>query len=484
MTSGPYDIIVAGAGHNGLLVAAYLARAGLNVCVVEKQDMVGGGAITRELTMPGFKHDPASIMLGLIQANPVIANDELGLISKYGLKYHCSQDQVVAFLFPDGRALVFHRDMAKTCESIRQFSKKDAETYPKYCAHVFQLLQVANVDMFSPPPPLGRFISLLEGTELGREYLRIMLSSLMDIVHEWFESDRIQAAFARFAAECGVDAWQPGTGLGFLWIPYYQMEGCHYPEGGSGALTEKLASFIKDNGGEIRLSSPVKSIKVVDGEAKGVILADGEEILAKTAVVSSLNPKQLFVKMMSPDVLPAGFPDKVNNLRADPYSGIMFSIALNDAPKYKSSADCNKTAWVNITPATKDLMRMCFEMRCGIPCVSTPLIITPTLLDNTRAPDGKHVLYVFHVNPYRLSNGGPARWDEIKEKVADDVLATIRTQTENMGSENILGMHIISPLDMERANPAMNVLKILSTSNVRLDASGFMHAGACLSIPA
>ncbi|MFC1930402.1 NAD(P)-binding protein [Chloroflexota bacterium] len=149
-----FDIVVAGAGHNGLIVGAYLAKAGLSVCIVEKQDKVGGGTITRELTLPGFKHDPASLIQMTIQANPLIHRDELGLLSKYGLKY-IFPDPACAIVFPDNRALVIYRDIAKTCKSIEQFSKRDAEMYPKFCEASSQILKAGNVTTFSPVPTFG-----------------------------------------------------------------------------------------------------------------------------------------------------------------------------------------------------------------------------------------------------------------------------------------------------------------------------------------
>lgn len=194
-----YDVVVVGGGHNGLIVASYLAKAGLAVCVVERLDKVGGGAVTREVTVPGFKHDVCSMFHHFIQENPLIANDELGLLSKYGLSY-IYPDPIFAFIFPDGKSLVIYHDINKTCASIAQFSSKDADAYPKFCKAGAQIIKAAVMSLFSPPPPFGRFISFMEASELGREYLRIMLSSPMDILDEWFESEQVKLALARHAS--------------------------------------------------------------------------------------------------------------------------------------------------------------------------------------------------------------------------------------------------------------------------------------------
>jgi len=131
MATEAHDVVVIGGGHNGLIVAAYLAKAGVDVCVVEKQDKVGGGLVTREVTLPGFKHDIFSTIHLTLSANPLIHRDELGLSSKYGLKY-IRPDPQVAIVFPDERAIIFYQDIDKTCETIAQFSERDAEAYPKY----------------------------------------------------------------------------------------------------------------------------------------------------------------------------------------------------------------------------------------------------------------------------------------------------------------------------------------------------------------
>jgi phytoene dehydrogenase-like protein len=163
-----YDVIVAGGGHNGLTTGAYLAKAGLNVCVLELQDKVGGGVITRELTEPGFLHDHCSTWHGLVQANPLIRNDELGLISKYGLEY-LYPELYTAIVFPDNRVMKFYRDMDKTCESIAEFSQHDADAYRKFYEWSVNLLDVFTQGMFAPPPPQGAFTTMMDQSEEGRE---------------------------------------------------------------------------------------------------------------------------------------------------------------------------------------------------------------------------------------------------------------------------------------------------------------------------
>jgi len=250
MTTERHDVVIIGGGHNGLIVAAYLAKAGLDICVIEAQDKIGGGVRTDELTLPGFKHDSASAMHGVISSNPLIHRDELGLKSKYGLRY-IYPDKGFACLFPDDTVLVFEKDIDKTCESISKVSERDAEAYRRFHQAMTQMLKVASVAMFSPPPSWGAMISLFDASEEGREFLRIILSSAWDIVEDWFESDYVKIALSRFCSEMMIGPQEKGTASPIFFVSSLHKWGWPLPEGGSGALTEALSACLKDHGGSI-----------------------------------------------------------------------------------------------------------------------------------------------------------------------------------------------------------------------------------------
>lgn len=450
-----HDVVVIGGGHNGLIVAAYLAKAGLDVGVVERQDKVGGGVITRELTLPGFKHDPFSTMHGMVAANPLIHRDELKLKARYGLEYIYPEVQF-AVIFPDDRALVFYRDIDKTCQSISQFSPRDAEAYRQFCKYCDQMLKVASIAMFSPPPSFGTMVSFLDASREGRDYLRVIMSSAMDIVDDWFQSDEMKITLCRFASEVMVSPQEKGSGNTMFFVSSLHKWGWPLPRGGSGALSEALSACLIDHGGTITVSSPVKSVKVANGKAVGVILDSGEEILARRAVVSNLNVKQLFLEMLSPEELPPDFPTKVRNIKYDTLSSLNQAIALNEAPKYQAGGDVGRAFFVEISPGTLEEFLWSFEQyRFGITNSAMPLLVTATLFDPSRAPAGKHTLFLYHYEPYQLKDGGAARWDSIGQQVADSILETARAHTTNLGNENILGRWMMNPLDLERYNPAM-----------------------------
>lgn len=449
-----HDVVIIGAGHNGLIVAAYLAKAKLDVCVVELQDIVGGCVATRELTLPGFKHDIAGAIHMMIQANPMLHQDELGLKSKYGLQY-ISPDIPGAIVFNDDSALVIYKDIDRMYDSIRQFSKKDADAYIKFCQYLKKNMAPVGIGMFAPPPRFGAMMSFLDSSEEGREYIKIILSSVQDIAEEWFESEHMRAAFGRWASEEMIGPREKGTGLYVSGWPLFHTWGLSMPVGGSGALSEALAACILDNGGTIKLNSPVTSVIVENGVAKGIVLKNGEQIIAKKAVVSNVNVKQLFLQMLPEKDLPDGFTDKVKRLKPSSFAPLVQAIALNEAPDFKAGGDVNKAPFVEISPFRDELLRMYDDYSYGIPNAGMPIMGIPTICDPTRAPAGKHILYLYHFEPYNLHDGGSLAWDRIKLEIAAQVLDTARRHCKNLDDANILGKWTASPLDYERMNPAL-----------------------------
>jgi phytoene dehydrogenase-like protein len=461
-----HDVVIIGGGHNALTLAGYLSKAGLDVCVVEYQDKVGGSSMSREL-IPGFKFDWGSHFHETIRGNPVIENDELGLQSKYGLKYLAPTGPIAGLVFPDNRALHIYADMEKTCESIAQFSKRDAEAYPKYCAAGARLLKAAKMAIFSPPPSFGTFLSFLDASEEGRDYLKVMFQSPMEIANEWFESQELKVMLCQLAHPSDQSPLYKGGGLfGFAMARLHSVGHALREEdkavggfgaiaqGGSGALAEALAACIRDRGGTIMTSADVKRVNVQNGEARSVMLANGEEITATRAIVSGVNVKQLFLDMLRPEDLPAGFQDKVRHLTHAFFGSMKVLLALNEAPKYKAGGDANASYYLYVAPYMEEYLEIYDSFRRGIPCTKMSHISCFTLIDPTRAPPGKHILQVFQFQPYEIA-GGPARWDEVKDEVSRGILETIRSRTTNMGQENIIGSYVITPLDYVRHNPAM-----------------------------
>jgi len=449
-----FDVVIAGAGHNALCVAAYLAKAGVDVCLLEKNPYVGGGAVSRELAAPGFKTDLCSVIHIFIQPNPLILNDELNLLSKYGLKY-LYPDAQMAVHFHDGTYLTLYRPIEKMVEAIAEFSKKDADAYMRFYKSTLSTLNMMLTGMYSPTPSFGTFASMMDQSDEGRRLLKGMMVSALDIINEWFENEKVKIAFTRWVSEVMISPSTKGTGLVFyMMIPVIHKYGAGLPVGGAGALSEALERCILDLGGTIKTSCSVKELKVQNGECKGVVLENGDEILASRAVVSSLNIKQMFPHMVKDVKLPEGFVERVEQLRYSDFQCFLQGLALHESPAYKVGKDIDEAFIVEFAPnSLEEYLRYFDDLTYGL-APHNPFAACLTLHDPTRAPEGKHTLYLYDFVPYDLKDGGPSRWDEIREEYAEETLDFLRQYTTNMGPENIIGQWIQSPMDLERHNPA------------------------------
>src|SRR5277367_1066536 len=305
--SEKYDIVIAGGGHNALVLGCYLAKAGVKVCVVERNEKVGGGVMTREYTLPGFKHDTHSVAHTIIQGNPLIQRDELGLKSKYGLRY-VNPDKMTAAIFEDGTILEFYSDLERTCQSIAKFSQRDADAYRRFNNQVMENLDMLVMGMFSVPPTAGAQAAMMDQSPEGRELMRTQAISSWDLIDEWFEHPKIKIALARYASEAMTNPFDNGTGFGFyIILPFMHKYGAGIPVGGSGALTDALIRCLESHGGAYKLNSPIKQFKLAGQDAAGVVLATGEEILATKGVISTLHVKQAFPDMVPGFKLPDAF---------------------------------------------------------------------------------------------------------------------------------------------------------------------------------
>ena len=449
-----YDLVIAGAGHNSLTAAAYLAKAGLNVCVVEKNDNLGGGVATEEVAAPGFKSDICSMIHVMIQGNPLIRNDELQLLSKYGLKY-IYPDKQMTIHYHDSEYLSMHLSLDNMCNSIAKFSEKDAESYRRFYDWSVQSLEMILQGVYSPPPPFGTFASVMDGSEEGSEILRALMMSPLDIIMEWFEHDRVRIAFTRWISELMMHPQTKGNGLAlFLMIPLMHKYGSALPQGGSGMLVTALERCLIENGATIKKSSPITGFKVEAGECKGIILEDGEIILAEKAVITACNIKNIFPKMVPEGSVSDKFISNVERLQSCDFVNYHQDYALHDAPKYKVGDAMDDTYLVEFAPSTMAEYLEYFDGLMKGVTAHNPVVACQTIHDPTRAPEGKHTLYIYDFVPYELKDGGCEKWDDIKEEYGESLMNFLRKYTSNMGAENIIGSWTETPLDEERYNPS------------------------------
>ena len=449
-----HDVVVIGAGHNGLIVAAYLAKAGLDVCVVEQNSFIGGATSTEEVTLPGFKHELGGVDHTIIQANPLIRNDELGLKSKYGLKY-INPELSVCNVFQDDTYLCMYADVDKTCESIAQFSQKDADTYRAFYEKTKGMVDLLVGGMFNAPPPYGGLMASLDQSPIGQELLRSLMMSAYDIVDQLFEHEKTKLKFLKYTSEVLAGPEERGTAI-YLYtlIPMNHTYPLGCPEGGSVMLPKAIAACIEDHGGTVKLDSKVTTINTTGGRATSVVLESGEEIEAKKAVVANVDARVTMLQLLNGQ-LSDDLKQKILAIQDPTFTGVLQAIALDNAPEYKAGKEIGKSFIVEPLPWLDDFRRMFDTLRYGeVPSeVLAPFVVVPTVHDPTRAPEGKHTLYLWNYAPYWLKDGGPAKWDEIGEKFGDSVIEYLRKFTTNMGPENILGRKIITPLDFARTNP-------------------------------
>lgn len=442
-----HDIVVVGGGHNGLTAAAYLAKAGLDVLLLEAKDHLGGGVVTQEVTLPGFHHDLHAIAHIFIQGNLLIRDDELGLLSRHGLDY-VFPDPSIAVTFPDGDHITFYRDVHRTAETIARVSPRDAENYLRFHEFADQLLDILMAGLFSPPPPLGAFFGQLDQTEIGQEMLRMLMMSYLDVLDEWFESPKVKAALARWVSEILVAPEEGGTGAFLLMmVPVIHRYGLGYAIGGSGSLTTALTRALEEFGGTVRTGAAVERFLFTGDRVTGVVLESGEQILARRAVVADLNIKQL--PAMVEHRFGAAWEAKVLRIKPAGFGLLTGHLALSEAPIFTAGPEVGSAGFQEIAVPLPELRQTFDGLKYGRPISNIPTIAVASVWDPSRAPTGQHTLYLLSYAPLELADG---TWDERKDELFDKVFATFCGLTTNMGPDKVLGRHVESPADGERFN--------------------------------
>ena len=447
-----WDIVVAGAGHNSLLTAAYAARAGFKVLVLEGSPRIGGDTTCEELTLPGFIHDPCATAHNLIQSNPLMRNDELHL-DRYGLQY-LAPDPVFTMPFRDGRSITMWRDLDRTCAELARFSTADAEAYRQLLVDWQAMAPIVNDERENPPRPPLEVAARTRASALGDRMVAIRRATALDLITERFEDEHVRAFFAWIAFMTLHPLDEPETGLlAFSLVAGRQRFSWILPEGGSIRLPMALARIIEENGGTILTDRPVTRIVVEGGRATGVVTADGSAYRASHAVVSSIHIRHL-PGIVGEENLPAGYLAGI--VRWQP-SLTMFAshYALSEAPRFKTESGPLESVTMGGMESLASLGRMLAAFRSGRLDLNDPvfLAITPTVIDPTRAPAGKHTFKLISFLPYELAEG-PGHWDQLKDEVAARLFEQLARLTTNLSERIVLGRQVSSPLDLERRNPA------------------------------
>ncbi len=453
-----YDAIVIGAGHNGLVCAAYLARAGLRTVVLERRGVLGGACVTEEV-WPGYRVSTASYVMSLLQPK-IIRELELG---KFGFEVLPTDHLFVPF--PDGRYFVYWNDAKKTCAEIAKFSRKDAETYPVFEAFLHDAAKFVRELLWKTPPnPASRrpsdikeMIGLLwQFRKLGDKLFRfveLMTESISDFLDRYFESDHLKAVLAYYGS-IGTFAGPRTPGTAYVLLHHLMGEhegagGWGFIRGGMGGISQAIARSAERHGARVRADADVARITVRDGKAAGVVLASGEEIAARI-VVSNADPRRTFLGMLGEDELPSGFVDEVKTYKT--YStAFKINLALDEAPRYTAfdgkAIGTAYPTYVHIGPSVEYLERAYDDAKYGRPSARPFLSpVVPTIVDPDLAPKGKHILNIFGGHaPYTLRG---ATWDQERERFADTVVDTLAEYAPNLKGA-VLHRQILMPPDLE-----------------------------------
>jgi phytoene dehydrogenase-like protein len=443
-----FDVIAVGSGHNGLVAAAYLAASGKRVLVLERNAWFGGGVVTRELTVPGFRHDQHAMTHIFIQGNPLLLNDELGLKSKYGLRY-VFPESPVSSIFEDGEMLSMYRDRARTGAEIARYSPKDAASYQRLSEKAATWLPMFAASLYSAPMPLGASTALMDQSQEGRELWRTAQMSTHELLCQNFENERIKTHFARLAGENLASPDEKGTGLGlFVFLGFLEGYGFGVPIGGSGALTSSLIACIEDHGGSIVSEVDVDRITTKAGRATGVHTKDGRQYEANDGIIAAIHPHHLgrMIEGIDPAVASDAAATEISQNAC-----ITVHAALKEPLRTRHGASLG-SVMVELLPLNYETLRRSFdELRYGR-LSNYPLVGLGSLseFDPSRVPTGKATVHAWDYVPYQRADG--QSWDETKREYAEGMISHMGKFLKNMTHENILAYHCDSPVDMERTS--------------------------------
>jgi phytoene dehydrogenase-like protein len=454
-----YDAIVIGGGHNGLVTAAYLARAGKKVVVLERRHVLGGAAVTEEI-IPGFKFSVFSYVVSLLR--PEIIRD-LDL-PRHGLEILPLDGTFTPM--PNGDFLWRVNDHGKTRRELERHSKLDAEAYEEFGKAMVQMCRFVKpiLGMIPPDPSSLDPRDLKKLAFLGKRFqslpaedkynlVQLMTMSAADFLDQWFETDVLKATMSAsgiIGTFLGIRS--PGTAYVLLHHYMGEIDGAFrswgFSRGGTGAISNAIAGAAREAGAEIRTEAPVARIIIKNGVAQGVALESGEEIHAEI-VSSSVDPRLTFLKFIESRELPDDFVEEVERYKYRGSSGKV-NLALDTLPEFTSlpGAGRHLRGAMSISPSTEYMERAYDQAKYGEfsrrPYID---IVIPTLTDPSVAPPGKHIMSCFvQYAPYKLSKGN---WDEQREAFGDTVIDTISEHAPNL-KKIIIGRQVITPLDIER----------------------------------
>ena len=467
-SSRRFDAVIIGGGHNGLVCAAYLAGAGLDVCVLERRGVLGGAAVTEEFH-PGYRNSTASYTVSLL--NPKVIRDLK--LAAHGLTI--VPRPLSNFLpLPDesgGGYLKIGGGLEATQAEVAKFSRRDAERLPAYFAMLDRVADVLRDLLLATPPNVGGGVrSVLDALKVAkrfrvldlagrRDVLDLFTKSAGDVLDGWFESAPIKAAFG-FDAIVGnfASPYTPGSAYVLLHHVFGEVNGKRgrwgHAKGGMGAITQAMARECAARGVTLRTAAPVARVIVKGRRAAGVELENGGVVEARR-VVANVNPKLLFERLVAPEHLDADFRARIAAYRCG--SGTFrMNVALAELPEFTAlpgkTPAAHHASGIILAPSLRYMERAYFDARTtGWSTEPIVEVLIPSVVDDSLAPPGRHVASLFcqHAHP-DLPSVAPGRtWDDARDEVADLMIATVNRAAPNFAA-SVLGRRVLTPLDLER----------------------------------
>jgi phytoene dehydrogenase-like protein len=447
------DFIVAGAGHNSLITAAYLAREGYSCHILDARPIPGGGASTEDLLMPGVGIDTCSTGHTLIRVNPVIKDDELGLVSKYGLSY-VDPDPVAHVCFPDGEYFTMSLDADATIAEFARFSERDAATYSRMLEEWADVRQIFGQDRFRPIGYGPSTEELLDAHPRASVWRRRRMMSAYDVIMHEFEDRHCQAFLLWMTFQTIVAIDRPGTGLlAYSLIAARQKNSWSIPVGGSGTLVDALVGYLEDHDVTIECNQTVAELVLQDGRCVGVETTAGDRYMAGKGVISTIHVKHLV------DMAPAAAWGDDFLFGVDTYevgiSGYAAYLATTEPPIF-DTADGGRTAVsAGIVGWPDQFLRMLRDVNDGIAFDDVPslLVATPTLVDTSRSIDDLHTVKLLTAVTFELRDG--ETWETKKEVMADRYFELVQRHCSNLSADKVVARTVRSPEDLETHNAHM-----------------------------
>jgi phytoene dehydrogenase-like protein len=453
-----YDGIIIGAGHHGLVLGSYLAKAGLTILLVDRRLEYGGGLSTKEVTKPGFYHNLHSINHFHIGHSPWFRDLNLGeKVTYITPRYELGQAH------RDGSALVFGRDLEETVGNVTRFSKRDAATFREWNRKAEEITRSVLIpERYSEPLPQDERERLLSKTAAGRDFIAVTRRQPLDVVEELFENEHVKLLFLFKVSLFGTwltDTMSKTSPMGSVIRAFDLETGYQLCQGGSFNLARGLMETFIASGGTFQPQVDIARILLEGGKSTGIVLRDGRTVRARQFVASTLDVHQTFESLIGREQLPAELGKKLDKFQYTGWTLFGLHLALEESPRFlaeKFDPNINRTLKWSIGAETMQDLFSAFDdvnnnrVPCTVQFGAGPL----SLLDPTQAPPGKHTTYAWHVMP-RNPDIGDRDYETFKKEFADQILETWARYCPNMTRKNVLGQYVYTAHEYTQEFPNM-----------------------------